>query len=715
MNRIVLAALGTLVLSACATSNEQAAQAPAASANKRVTSSDPYLWLEDVTSDRSLTWVREQNKRSLKRLTSSPAFKQLYRDALAILGNEERIPYGRIEAGYVHNFWQDTEHVRGLWRRASLASFVSGQPQWETVLDVDLLAAEEVRNWVYGGVTCLSPAYEKCMVELSDGGTDASVYREFSTVTRSFVYDGFALPQAKSGVSWIDENHLLVSTNFGPNSLTDSGYPLAARLWERGQPLASAKPIFSGNSTDVGAFPGVMRDAQSAWPVVVQAVTFFEFRIHVQREDGELITLPLPTRVSLVNKLNGKIIVHLKEPWDYRGARYPTDSIVALAPDQGDKWSATLVYKPAVTEALEQIESGQNDLYVVLLDDVIGKVKRLHETPKGWVETTLKLPPNGTLNISSANGKSNDLLVSYESMTIPDSLYYIDAQDDVTLVQSLPELYDATDVVVEQQFAISRDGTRIPYFVMGRKDVLAKGNAPTIQYGYGGFEASILPSYYQDPGRPQHGALAGRLWVARGGVMVLSNIRGGGEYGPQWHKAALKENRQRSFDDFIAISEALVATGVTTPQKLGAVGRSNGGLLMGAVMTQRPDLYAAIDIGVPLLDMLRYNKLLAGASWVGEYGNPDAPDERTYIEAYSPYQAFDATVQYPKILFYTSTKDDRVHPGHARKMAAKMAASGKDFVYYENIEGGHGGTANQDQLAFRTALEFVFFVETLMN
>ncbi|MFK8014905.1 MAG: prolyl oligopeptidase family protein [Gammaproteobacteria bacterium] len=713
MNRLILAAAALAVAGCATTTVPVSTQSPAPAPS--LDSADPFLWLEDVTAERSLTWVREQNDRSLARLTKNATFNELYDDALAILGSDARIPYGNIQAGFVYNFWQDTEHVRGLWRRAPLTSFVDGAPQWEAVLDIDLLAKTENRNWVFGGVSCLPPAYEHCMVELSDGGTDASIQREFSTLTREFVRDGFALPKAKGNVAWLDEDRLIVATDFGAGSISESGYPFEIRLWHRGQALDAAPTVFRGESSDVAAFPAALRDETAVWPMVIQALTFFEYKIHVQREDGATITLPLPNRVSVVGKVNGKIIAHLKEPWEHNGARYATDAIVALTLDEAGAVTSQLVYAPGQSEALEQIRAGKDDLFVVLLDDVIGKVKRLRETANGWTTTALDLPPNGTVSISSTNGKGNDLLVSYESMTVPDSLFYVDGAGMVAQVQSLPELYDATDVVVEQRFAMSRDGTRVPYFVMGRSDVLARGNAPTIQYGYGGFAASILPTYYADPGRPQHGALAGRLWVARGGVMVLSNIRGGGEYGSTWHKSALKQNRQLAFDDFFAVGTALVATGVTTPDKLGAIGRSNGGLLMGAAMIQRPDLYAAIDCGVPLLDMLRYHKLLAGASWMGEYGNPDVPEERDYISAYSPYQALRRDTDYPDVLFYTSTKDDRVHPGHARKMAAKMASYGYDFLYYENIEGGHGGTANQDQLAYRTALEYMFFVETLMN
>ena len=705
----VPACLALAALGGCAVT-EPADTAPAVVA---ADVSDPYLWLEDVSGEKALDWVLEQNARSKASLADDALFESLYDDALAILGNDARIPYGRISAGFLYNFWQDTENKRGLWRRMPLAEYVAGSDQWDVVIDVDALAAREKRNWVFGGAQCLPPDDQLCMIRLSDGGTDAAIYREFSMATRRFVADGFALPEAKNSAHWIDADTLLIATNFGSGTLTQSGYPAQVRLWSRGTRLADAKLLVAGSPTDVGVFPFVLRDGDTAYPAVVQSESFFEYRIHVATGDDQAQVLPLPARVDVVGMVDGRVIAHLKEDWQHGGRDYPEDTVVALSLDVAGAHAAEVVYAPGPSEALAQVSDASNDVFVVVLDNVIGKLKRVSRQDGAWRARAVDLPDNGNVSITSANGSGNDVLVSYESLTVPDRLFYVSDEDEVSVVHALPELYESDDVVVEQRFATSSDGTRIPYFVMARRDVLARGNAPTVQYGYGGFEVPILPSYYTDPARPQHGALAGRLWVNRGGVLVLSNIRGGGEYGPRWHQAALKANRQLAFDDFIAIGEALVSSGVTTPAKLGAIGRSNGGLLMGVVMTQRPDLYAAIDCGVPLLDMLRYHKLLAGASWVGEYGNPDDPVERQFIEAYSPYQALRADQAYPRVLFYTSTKDDRVHPGHARKMAAKMAAYGHPFDYFENIEGGHGGTANQEQLAFRTALEYRFFFDAL--
>ncbi len=673
---------------------------------------DPFIDLENIDSPASLDWAREQNARSLAELEKQPEFAAMRREALEILTSEARIPYGAIRGDNVFNFWQDKTHVRGVLRRASLASYAAGKPDWETLLDVDALDRSEKENWVYQGVECLAPAYERCMIGLSRGGTDASVYREFSTTKRRFIADGFVIPEAKSSVDWMDEDRLLVGTDWGKDSLTESGYARTLKIVERGKPLSAATTVFSAQSTDVSVQPLVLRDKSRAYPFLLRAITFFKYEYFLIGDDGKLAALPLPQRAGLEGVVDGRLIARLNESWQYAGATYPQGALVAIALED---MSAELVYAPGESEALRSVGVGSDAVFIGILDDVVGAARRLSRGAEGWQSQDIALPANGVVSLISVNPKGDDLLVSFESLTTPDTLYYVAADNKPRRVAALPEMYDASDVVVSQRFATSRDGTRVPYFVMGKKDVLERGNAPTVQYGYGGFLIPILPYYYEDPSRPQHGALAGRLWVSRGGVLVLSNIRGGSEYGPSWHEAALKHNRQRSFDDFFAVSEDLIASGVTSPRKLGAIGRSNGGLLMGVALTQRPDLYAAIDCGVPLLDMLRYDKLLAGASWTGEYGDPDVPADREVIMTYSPYQNLEKDREYPEVFFYTSTKDDRVHPGHARKMAARLEAWNHPYLYYENIEGGHGGTANQEQLAFRTALEYAYFARRLMS
>lgn len=675
---------------------------------------DPYRWLEAVEGEKALDWVRAQNAGTLAELEGDPRFDALYQEALSVLTSEARLPLGEIHNGHVYNFWQDENHVRGLWRRAGVESYRAGEPEWEVLIDFDKLAEEEERNWIHGDIVCLRPEYRHCMVELSDGGKDAAYWREFDTAAKAFVEGGFSLPEAKSGVAWLDENTLIVATDTGEGSLTTSGYPRQVRRLGRRAALATAPVIFEGEEADVGSSAAVFHDDGDAHLFVNRAVTFFESEYHYAKNGGDLAGLPLPPNADLQGVLDGRAIFFLRQDWTHDGSDYPSGSVVAYDLARG---RSELVMAASDRQSIEDVEIGESNIIIQYLDNVSGKAVRLVRDRKKrkWNARPVRLPDNGVVEIVSAGGGTDDAMFSFESLTTPETLYYVTAKNKIEKIDETPAFFDPTGVIVEQRFATSADGTKVPYFIMGEDSVLKQGDAPTILYGYGGFLIPILPYYYDEPSRPQHGALAGLMWVKRGGVLVLSNIRGGSEYGPRWHEAALKENRQRAYDDFIAISERLIETGVTSPEKLGIIGRSNGGLLMGVMLTQRPDLYAAIDIGVPLFDMKRYNKLLAGASWMGEYGDPDIPEEWEYISQYSPYHNLEADQAYPKVLFYTSTKDDRVHPGHARKAAAKMADLGYDFHYYENIEGGHGGTANQEQLAHRTALEYVYFVRRLMG
>ena len=675
---------------------------------------DAYLWLEDVEGAEALEWVRAQNARSLAVLEEDPRFDALKADALSILTSEDRLALGEIHAGEVYNFWQDETHVRGLWRRADVESYKSGAPGWDVLIDFDQLAEDEARNWIHGDIVCLSPAYRHCMIEVSDGGKDAAYWREFDTADKAFVEGGFYLDEAKSSLAWLDKDTLIVGTDRGAGSLTDSGYARTLQRLERGAAIDAAPTIFEAAADDVLVSASAYPDDDGAHLFVTRLPSFFEREYHYARgATDDLQKLPLPLNADLQGVFEDAAIFFLRETWAHAGTTYPQGSVVAYDPADN---TAQLVFEATASQSVEDVAIGKSNIIIQYLDDVAGAAARVSRNDKGdWTAKAIAMPENGVVSVVSAGGGTDDALLSFESLTTPDSLYFVSKRNKVQKIASAPAFFDATDVVVEQRFATSADGTSVPYFLMAKKSVLDAGNAPTVQYGYGGFLAAILPVYYSDPGRPQHGALAGKMWIARGGALVLANIRGGSEYGPRWHEAALKENRQLAFDDFIAVSEHLIETDVTNPEKLGIVGRSNGGLLMGAMLTQRPDLYAAIDIGVPLFDMKRYNKLLAGASWMGEYGNPDIDEEWAYISQYSPYQKLKADEAYPKVLFYTSTKDDRVHPGHARKAAAKLADLGYDFYYYENIEGGHGGTANQDQLAYRTALEYIYFVRQLMG
>ena len=667
---------------------------------------DPHLWLEEIEGEKQLDWVREQNARSLAELQGDPRYEPMYEEALAILTSSERIPEVALHGAHVYNFWQDDEHVRGLWRRAPIETYRANAPRWETLLDIDALAETEGENWIWHGYDCLGPDYVHCLVDLSRGGSDASVLREFSLDGKRFVDGGFSIPEGKNGAAWLDADTLLVAADWGEGR-TDSGYPRVVKRWRRGQAFDEAETLFEGEQADVAAGATVLRHSGEAFALIERAVTFYDSEYRWLRPGGELARLPLPDRVRLGGVFRGALLVWLQQDWEYQGAIYPQGALVSL---RLEDLSAEMLFEPAANQSLSGVAAAKTSIVLTLLEDVAGKVLRLDD----GAQTPIGVPPNGVVRLAGATGGRDDFFLVHEGLTEPQMLLHVAADNRVTVAMRLPDFYDASGVTVEQHFATSKDGTRVPYFVMGRRDVLEAGPAPAVQYGYGGFLIPVLPLYYAEPSRPQHGALAGKLWVSRGGVLVLSNIRGGGEYGPRWHEAALEQNRQRAYEDFFAIAEDLIARGVTTPEKLGAIGRSNGGLLMGVALTQRPDLYQAIDCGVPLFDMRRYNQLLAGASWMGEFGNPDIPDQWDYISKYSPYQKLEAGQPYPKVLFYTSTKDDRVHPGHARKAAARMAELGYDFYYYENIEGGHGGTANQEQLAMRTALEYAYFAHELM-
>ncbi|GAB4517317.1 MAG: prolyl oligopeptidase family protein [Amphiplicatus sp.] len=689
----------TLAAASLAAAQGAAAQegAPAAAED------DPFLWLEEIEGARALDWARAQNARSLAELEGDARFEAFHKAALEIFTSEERIPAPGLVGDKVRNFWQDGAHVRGIWREASLESYLAGAPDWRLVLDIDALAEAEGENWVYKGADCLAPAHDRCIVNLSRGGADAVVRREFRVSEGAFVENGFSFAESKGTTAWVDENTLLVGVDFGEGTMTTSGYPRTTRLVRRGEDPASARVVFEGAKTDVGAWPYAIVRGGKTWLFVTRAVTFFESEHYLLDAAFNAKKLPLPAKSAVQGVLDGFIVASIQEDWTFAGRRFRAGDIVAIDP-AGTK--AELVFSPNERQAVGAVAASENALLVQLLDNIVGKVKKIERRGGRWRARNVDLPGEGDASLGSVNAHGDDLFLYFDSPTVPQTLFYVSAAGERARVKQNPAFFDAAGVVMRQHEATSKDGVKVPYFVIGREDVMKAGNAPTIQYGYGGFEVPVTPGY---------SGTVGKLWYERGGLYVIANIRGGGEFGPRWHQAALKENRQRAFDDFFAVSEDLIARGLTSPQKLGAYGGSNGGLLMGVALTQRPDLYGAIAIGVPLLDMLRFHKLLAGASWMGEYGNPDIPEERAFIEKYSPYQNLRADAAYPRVFFFTSTRDDRVHPGHARKMAAKMEAMGHDFLYYENIEGGHGAAANQKQAAYRTALQYVYFARQLMD
>lgn len=667
---------------------------------------DPYLWLEEIEDERALDWARQHNERSLAYLESLDTFQPFFERNLEIYNSDERIFEPTIRGNYIYNLGRDEKNERGLWRRTTPEEYAKKNPAWETVLDLDKLAEVEGENWVWKGAICLRPEHRRCILSLSRGGADATVLREFDTVEKSFVEDGFKLPEAKSWVDWIDEKSLLVATDFGEeDTLTDSGYPNIVKLWNRGTELARAKTIYKGETTDVASIGIRIWDGESAHDVVIRSPSFFT-NVNYLLRDGELTEIEVPNDAQIQTIFQGQLLVELKSDWETGGKRYVQGSLISI---DLEKFLAggrdfQVVFTPTERRALSGMSTTRNFLLLVTLDMVKNHVLRFAMQDGVWVEQPLELPTEGSLSIVSTSTVHDDFYYQYEDFLTPDSLFLAkDGGKSVELIKQLPEFFDNSGVTVQQHQATSADGTLVPYFLVLPKGFEPRGNAPTLMYGYGGFEVSYEPFY---------SATVGHSWISRGGVYVLANIRGGGEFGPKWHQAALKENRQKAYDDFIAIAEDLIERKITNPEHLGIRGGSNGGLLVGNVFVQRPDLFNAVVCQVPLLDMRRYNKLLAGASWMEEYGDPDT-DDWIFLKNYSPYQLVDEDAEYPKVFFTTSTRDDRVHPAHARKMVARMSDQGHDVLYYENIEGGHGGAANLRQSAYVEALIYSYLWDQL--
>lgn len=670
---------------------------------------DPYLWMEEIEGTRALDWAKAQNARSLPVLQGDPRYADLEAKALAILNAKDRVPGVAFAGdGSLRNFWQDADHVRGLWRRTTLDSYRSENPAWETLLDIDALAKAENANWVFKGASCLPPADTRCLVTLSNGGKDAVTVREFDTTTKSFVSDGFALPEGKQNYDWLDKDTLLVAREWKPGELTKSGYAYVLKTLKRGQTLDQAVEVYRGLDTDVSVSPFVLRDADGKVVVVLahRGVTFFESETYLIEGDRP-VKLDLPLKSSIQGYVAGQMVVLMEQDW--KG--FKTGDLVSFdlaklkaAPD---KAQAALVLRPTARQSVEQVTTTRTKLVVGLLDNVKGAAQVLTHGDKGWSAQALDLPANSSIGLGSSAQTDERLFVTVTGYLAPTTYWLADAGSlKLERIKASPARFDASTHVVEQFEATSKDGTRIPYFVVRPKDRKPDGSAPTLLYAYGGFQVSMTPGY---------SGVMGKLWLERGGTYVVANIRGGGEFGPAWHEAALKANRQKAYDDFFAVSEDLIARKITSPRRLGIMGGSNGGLLMGVALTQRPELYNAIVVQVPLFDMIRYSQIGAGNSWVGEYGDPTIPSERAVIAKYDPYSNLKAGQKYPEVFIETSTKDDRVHPAHARKAAARLEDLGYSVLYYENVDGGHAASANLAETARRQALEYVYLTRRLMD
>jgi prolyl oligopeptidase len=667
---------------------------------------DPYAWLEDIAGERSLAWVRARNAEVEKAVASGPAFDAARRSILEVLDSEDKIPGVARRGDRYYNFWKDAAHPRGLWRRTTLAEYRKAQPTWETLLDVDALAQAERENWVWGGASCLRPDYRHCLLHLSRGGADALVVREFDLATKRFVPGGFELPEAKTHVAWRDPDSVFVGTDFGPGSMTTSGYPRVAKLWRRGTPLASAETVFEGRAEDVSVeavrdlTPGFERD------FVNRHLDFYSGEHWLRRPSGTLarIDIPLDAEHDVQREW---LLVKLRTPWQVGAKTYPAGALLAARFDDfmaGGR-DFTMLFTPTATAALQGWSWTRHYLILSVLDDVHTRIEILSPAAGAWPRQELGgLPPLVSAHAWGTDaGLDDEAFVDVTGFLTPATLSRVVLPGETQEpLKREPSFFDVTGLTVRQFFTRSKDGTRVPYFVVGPEH--PKPDALTLLSGYGGFEVSQLPAY--DGG-------TGRGWLAGGDILVIANIRGGGEYGPAWHQAALKANRPRAYEDFAAVARDLVARGLTTRQRLGAYGGSNGGLLMGNMLTSYPDLFGAIVCGVPLLDMKRYTHLSAGASWIAEYGDPDKPEEWAYIQTFSPYQNARADAKYPPVLFFTSTRDDRVGPVQARKMAAKLLGQGHEVRFYENLEGGHGAAANNAELAFQKALRYAYLRDTL--
>lgn len=665
---------------------------------------DPYIWLEEIQGEDALEKVDAWNAATEEALMSAPEFGVARAWAKQILDDNRQIAMpGAILGDQVTNLWRDADNPRGIWRIASLESYMAGSPEWRTLIDLDQLGRDEGQSYVWHGANCLAPEYTRCLVSISPGGSDADIVREFDISTGAFVEGGFTLPQAKSNVAWFDADTLFVGTDEGEGSLTDSGYPRLVKLWQRGTGFAEARQIAAGEQADVSISGFSTRDGDTTWRFVNRSPTFWTNVWSLVADDGSLVALPLPEDAQFQGVMNGELIAKLNSPLAVRDGTAEAGTLVAysLADLAAGRTSVPYtVFTPSESQAVEEIASSENRLWVKVLDDVSGSLIELTPGASGWTQRVMDLPANSTIQIAEATGKGDTALVTVENMLTPRTLYAVPSEGAPVEVASEPAQFDASKFTVEQKFATSADGTQVPYYLVRPKD--AEGPLPTLIHAYGGFRAAQTPKYLT--AEPYRSGPLGLFWVESGNAYVLANIRGGGEYGPRWHQDALREKRQNSFDDFHAVADDLVAEGLATPKHIAASGRSNGGVLVGAVANQRPDLYGAIISGSPLIDMRRYSRLLAGASWMGEYGNPDVADDWAFMKNWSPYQNMQPGPDVPAAFYYLSTLDDRVHPGHARKAAARHEEYGQTFYYREYKEGGHSVGADHEEDAIRAAL-----------
>ncbi|MEO6928971.1 MAG: prolyl oligopeptidase family serine peptidase [Casimicrobiaceae bacterium] len=669
---------------------------------------DPYLWLEATDDAKALDWVKARNAETVARYAATPSFAALRDRILEVMDSSGRIPLVQKHGDYYYNFWRDGQHPLGLWRRTTLVEYRKAHPRWDVVIDVDALAAVENEKWVWHGADCLRPDYRRCLVSLSRGGADAVVVREFDVKTRVFVSGGFTLPEAKSDVGWVDADNLYVATDFGQGSLTRSGYPRIVKSWRRGTPLSDATLVYEVGEDDLAAAayrdhtPGFVRD------FVVRQIAFYNTEKFLRTQGGALQRIEVPND-AIIQVHREWLTVQLRSAWSVEGTTYPAGALLATNFDHfmAGKRVLHILFTPSDSTSLDSYSWTRHHLIVNTMHDVVSRLEVLTPVAGKWKREPLGgAPALSTVSASSVDEEHSDAyFLSVSGFLEPATLYYGTlGTGHAAAIKHSPGFFDAAKYAVHQYFTTSKDGTRVPYFVIAARNLKLDGNNPAVLYGYGGFEISMQPRY---------SGTVGRAWLDKGGVFVVANIRGGGEYGPRWHLAALKGNRARAYEDFAAVAMDLTARRISAPAHLGAFGGSNGGLLVGNMLTQYPQLFGAIVCEVPLLDMKRYTHLAAGASWIAEYGDPDKPADWAYMRTFSPYQNVRAGEKYPPMLLTTSTRDDRVGPAQARKMAARMLQFGDDVSLYENIEGGHGGAADNKQAAFMAALAYTYLWQHL--
>jgi len=706
--------LGALVLGSLAIGAPGLTPGIARAQTAATDAADPYIWLEDANGAKALDWVKARNAKSVSILEGDQRYPILYKEALAIAEARDRIPIGNFLHGEIYNFWQDSEHLRGIWRKTSLASYESEHPNWTTVLDITALGKTESKSWVFRGASCARPAERRCLIQLSDGGEDAATTREFDLNKGAFVDGGFVIPKSKARIAWEDENTLLISNAWSPGELTASGYPYIVKRLKRGQGLDQAIEVYRGDRSDggYGVSPRVLRDsAGRTLAVITRPLDTFSHETYVLTPKGAE-RLAIPLKASVDELIDGRVVLRTEEDWTVAGKTFAAGSLVwtaldALKADPGHL-KPKLLFGPAAREALDGSSVTQGKLIVSVLDNVKSRAYVYTPTPEGFFRTKLALPDKASIRIADTDDRSNKAFITVTSFLTPTSLWLADtATGALKQIKTTPPKFDDKAEVVEQFEAASKDGTRVPYFVVHRRNLKLDGSNPTLMTAYGGFQISETPAY---------NPMVGKLWLERGGVYVLANIRGGGEFGPKWHEAGLVEKRQVIYDDFASVAEDLIRRGITSPRRLGIEGGSNGGLLMGVEFTQRPELWNAVVIDVPLLDMIRISKIAAGASWQGEYGDVNAnPKAMAFWLKTSPYQNLKADVKYPEPFIFTTTKDDRVGPQHARKFAARMEEMHLPYLFYENTEGGHGSGADLKQQAHTQALTMTYLERKLMD